>query len=287
MSLKKVFIYVIGTSQDGGYPHLGCKEECCQMAWNNPLVKRFPSSIALVDMNVRKYWLFDITPEVKEQIHMLDAFECELAGVFITHAHIGHYMGLINFGLEVMNLNSIPVYVMPKMKDYIQKNSMFSQLIKNKNIILNSLNDNQNIIINENFSVKPFQVPHRNELSETVGFMIKGSEKSIIYLPDIDSWKNFKNALFELIKYNNLLFLDGTFYSKKEIKNRDISRIPHPEIIDTMRMLSHLKENDKKKIHFIHFNHTNDALREDSNIYDDIIKNGFLISKEKQLFNIN
>ena len=287
MSLKKVFIYVIGTSQDGGYPHLGCKEECCQMAWNNPLVKRFPSSIALVDMNVRKYWLFDITPEVKEQIHMLDAFECELAGVFITHAHIGHYMGLINFGLEVMNLNSIPVYVMPKMKDYIQKNSMFSQLIKNKNIILNSLNDNQDIIINENFSVKPFQVPHRNELSETVGFMIKGSEKSIIYLPDIDSWKNFKNALFELIKYNNLLFLDGTFYSKKEIKNRDISRIPHPEIIDTMRMLSHLKENDKKKIYFIHLNHTNDALREDSNIYDDIIKNGFLISKEKQLFNIN
>ena len=88
---------------------------------------------------------------------------------------------------------------------------------QNKNIILNSLNDNQDIIINENFSVKPFQVPHRNELSETVGFIIKGAKKSIVYLPDIDSWKNFKNALFELIKYNNLLFLDGTFYSKKEI----------------------------------------------------------------------
>ena len=74
MDLKKIFIYVLGSAQDGGYPHFGCKEECCQSVWEDISKQRSPSCLALVDMNVEKYWLFDITPEVKNQIHILDQF---------------------------------------------------------------------------------------------------------------------------------------------------------------------------------------------------------------------
>ena len=131
MNSNKIFVYVLGTAQDGGYPHAGCNQPCCDFAWKNPEVKRFPSCVALVNRIKKKYWLFDVTPDIKEQIHMLDKFDCSLAGVFITHAHSGHYMGLINFGLEVMDLKNIPVYVMSRMKEYIEGNSLFNQLVIN------------------------------------------------------------------------------------------------------------------------------------------------------------
>ena len=287
MTQNKVFIYVLGTAQDGGYPHLNCKNQCCKLAWNNPSVHRFPSSLALVDINEKKYWLFDITPEVKNQLHMLDEFECSLAGVFITHAHVGHYMGLINFGLEVMDTKKIPIHIMPRMKNYIENNSLFNQLINNDNINLVSLSENNVVSINKNFSINVFSVPHRNELSETAGFQIIGNQKSIIYLPDIDSWDGFENNLFNIIKNNDILFLDGTFYTKNEINNRDVSKIPHPEITDTMQRLSKLSSVDKKKIYFIHFNHTNHILNGDKVAYNKVVDEGFSISKEGQLFNIN
>ena len=217
---------------------------------------------------------------------MLNSFGCSLSGIFITHAHIGHYMGLINLGLEVMNLKEIPVYVMPRMRDFICNNSLLNQLIINNNIKLSTLPMGEEVSINNLLSVEAFNVPHRNELSETVGYKIIGKQKSAIYLPDIDSWKNFENKLRHLIDTNEILFIDGTFYDKSEIVSRDISKIPHPEIKETMRMLSNLPFKDRKKIHFIHFNHTNDAIRDGSQIYKTILDSGFSISEENQQFSL-
>lgn len=279
-----MFIHVLGTAQDGGYPQIGCNDVCCSLAWKDPDLKKYPSSLAVVDESQSKYWIFDITPEVKSQLHLLNSFECSLSGIFITHAHIGHYMGLINLGLEVMNLKQIPVYVMPRMRDFIMDNTLLNQLVENNNINLISLEADQEVHINNLLSIKPFNVPHRNELSETVGYKIIGKDKTAIYLPDIDSWKNFENKLFSLIETNDILYIDGTFYDKTEISSRDISKIPHPEIKETIKMLSHLSPADRKKIHFIHFNHTNDAIRCKSKIYELILDNGFSISQENQQF---
>ncbi len=287
MNPNEVFIYVLGTAQDGGYPHVGCTDVCCEFAWKNLDVKRLPSCVALIDKSQKKYWLFDVTPEVKEQIYMLNEFNCSLAGVFITHAHTGHYMGLISFGLEMMNLKALPIYVMPRMKNYIENNSLFNQLIENENIQLYPIRNDLEIETSNNIFITPFEVPHRNELSETVGFKIKGSRTSVVYLPDIDSWDGFENQLRIMIKDNDLLFIDGTFFTKDEIKSRDISKIPHPEIIDTMDRLSDLPKDDKSKIHFIHFNHTNEVLKQDREVYNKVLDLGFSISKEKQLLNIN
>ena len=143
MNTNEIFVYVLGTAQDGGYPHAGCNQPCCEFAWKNPEVKRFPSCVALVNRVEKKYWLFDVTPDVKQQIDMLDSYNRSLAGVFITHAHIGHYMGMINFGLEVMNLKNLPVYIMPRMKHFLETNSIIKQLLINKNIELIQLNDDK------------------------------------------------------------------------------------------------------------------------------------------------
>ena len=282
-----MLLYVLGTSQDAGYPQVGCKNICCQVAWDRPKLKRFPASIAIINEKDQKYWLIDITPEIKTQIRMIDSFDCSLSGIFITHAHIGHYMGLINLGLEVMNLKEVPVYVMPKMKDFIIQNTLLNQLVENNNIKLHVISENVEMNVNNNFIIRAFSVPHRNELSETVGYRITGKQKSAIYIPDIDSWSGFEENLFKLIHENDILFLDGTFYKKNEIPLRDITKIPHPEIVDTMKMLSKLSNDSKKKIHFIHLNHTNDAIREGSEAYKTIIDSGFLVAKEHQSLDLS
>jgi len=283
---KKKFVYILGVAQDGGYPHANCKKECCNKAWKDKDLIKHPSSIAIVNQKLKKYWLIDVTPDIKHQIHLIDRFNCKLSGIFITHAHFGHYAGLFNLGLEVMNLKKIPVYVMSRMKNFIITNSVTRQLLDNNNIEIFNLYDSSNIDLEDDISITPFNVPHRNELSETVGFKVQGKNKSIIYLPDIDSWNNWEENLLKLINQNNLLFIDGTFYSKNEIDHRNISKIPHPPIEDTMKILSALDVNDKNKVYFTHLNHTNPVIVEGSSKYKEVLDNGFFILKELEKFDL-
>ena len=153
-------------------------------------------------------------------------------------------------------------------------------------IKLSLISEDIEVNVNNNFIIRAFNVPHRNELSETVGYRIIGKQKSAIYIPDIDSWGGFEENLFELINENDILFLDGTFYIKSEIQLRDVSNIPHPEIIDTMKKLSNLSSSYKKRVHFIHLNHTNDVLRQKSDEYNSVIDNNFSLAKENQIFEI-
>tara|TARA_Y100001970_G_scaffold48790_1_gene61939 strand:+ start:13388 stop:14230 length:843 start_codon:yes stop_codon:yes gene_type:complete len=278
-----MIIHVLGTAQDGGYPHAGCNEPCCSSIWSQPKSHRLPSSIAAIDLKQKQFYLFDITPNVKEQLYQLNQYNCQLAGIFITHAHIGHYLGLMDLGLEVMNTKNIPVYIMPRMNNFILNNQPMLQLVKNNNIELIKIDNHQNILF-DNLSIVPFEVPHRNELSETVGFKIRTNNNSIIFLPDIDDWDSWDTDLEQFVIENKLLFLDGTFYKKSEINLRDVSKIPHPEIIDTMNRLSKLPRSFRKRVHFIHLNHTNDALRKKTNAYKNIINSGFCISEENQIF---
>ena len=278
-------IHVLGTAQDGGYPHAGCANKCCLSAWDSPSLHRLPSSISIIDNENKKFYLFDISPDIKIQLAQLNIQEYELSGIFITHAHIGHYLGLMSLGLEIMNTKKIPVYVMPRMKNFILNNAPTNQLILNKNIFIIDLINLSPIILND-LSVTPFEVPHRNELSETVGFKIMTRDNSVIYLPDIDDWGQWDVDLCTLVHDNDILFLDGTFYNKKEINLRDISRIPHPEIIDTMQRLNKLKKSIKKKVHFIHLNHTNEAIKGNSDAYKHVVQNGFNILNDNQIFNI-
>ena len=148
--VSNLIIHVLGTAQDGGYPHAACKDICCSKIWNKPNLHRFPSSISVVDQANQKFYIFDITPNVKEQIHFLESYDCKLAGIFITHAHVGHYLGLMDLGLEIMNLKNIPVYVMNRMKNFINDNQPMRQLVINRNVNLIEIY-NQKDIVFENF----------------------------------------------------------------------------------------------------------------------------------------
>ena len=99
-------IYILGTVQDGGFPHTGCNQNCCKQAWSNYSLRRNIASIAIIDHNSKKYWIIDITPDFKLQYQMLNQYldtSYSFSGIFLTHSHIGHYSGLLEFGLEVLN----------------------------------------------------------------------------------------------------------------------------------------------------------------------------------------
>ena len=279
--MKKFQVKILGITQDGGYPHAGCKKDCCLNLWDSTQKKELIASIAIIDHSSKNFWLIDITPDFKNQFNMISS-NYSLSGIFLTHAHLGHYIGLLELGKEVMNLTDIPVYSMPRMKSFIENNSPINFLIENNNIRSLGLSSGKLVMLNRQISVIPFLVPHRNELSETVGYKIKSKNKNIIYLPDIDSWDNMDEDIMDLILDNDALFIDGTFYDNNELLNRDMSKIPHPTIKDSFKKFKFLDKNERKKIFFTHLNHTNNLLRQDSKEFNEVLMNGYNIAKTNQ-----
>lgn len=244
---------VLGTLQDGGSPHMNCDKDCCKEKKDNDFVV----SLGIYDEN--QMYFFDCTPDFVFQHNYLKSIsKKDRFSIFLTHAHMGHYSGLIHLGRESANTKGVPVYSMPKMSSFLENNGPWSQLVKLKNIIIKPIEDQQRLSVSKNLVVTPIQVPHRDEFSETVGYLIKGKEKSALYIPDIDKWSIWDKNIIDIIKEIDYAFIDATFFSGVEI-NRPTAEIPHPSILETVDLLSDLSLKDKNKIFFIHLNHTNPA----------------------------
>jgi pyrroloquinoline quinone biosynthesis protein B len=189
-------------------------------------------------------------------------------------------------GKEAMNANRIPVYVYPKMKNFLENNGPWSQLVSNQNIKLNQMLENKTVRLTSELSVLPFQVPHRDEFSETVGYKIMGSQKSALFIPDIDKWEKWETSIVEAIKKVDYAFIDATFFSGAEIKARDLSEIPHPFVIESIELFKDLAEEEKSKIFFIHLNHTNPLLDPESKESMEVERLGFGIARTGDRFSL-
>lgn len=288
---QKVFLVVLGTAQDAGSPHIACKKECCSLLFENHDDSRKVVSLGLVDqINFSKY-LFDASPDLPTQLkalkdaEMIDEKETP-DGIFLTHAHIGHYTGLMYLGKEAMNASQIPVFAMPKMTAFLSSNGPWDQLVNNGNIRLNYIGHQEKLKLNQDLSVTPLLVPHRDEYSETVGYLIEGPNKKALFLPDIDKWEKWDMDIIELIKKVDYAFLDATFYDAEEINNRDISEIPHPFIVESMEKFGSLSEAERSKVIFIHFNHTNPVLDPNSKATTTVLKKGFRIARKNDKYEL-
>ena len=278
----EVVLKVLGTIQDGGIPHMGCSKECCTNYFENKSIRIGVSSIGVSNFKYETNYIVDATPDVNFQLQALigntNPSE-KLDGIFLTHAHMGHYAGLLNFGRESLNSNNIPVYLMPKFFDFISNNGPWDQLVSLNNIKLQRIYNNEKVILHNNLSFTPILVPHRDEYSETVGYLIEGNRKRALYIPDIDKWAKWNISITEMIKNVDYAFLDGTFFDEKEINNRDISEIPHPFIIESLELFNNLENIDKAKVYFIHLNHTNPVLNKNSEEYKRVILSGFKVAE--------
>lgn len=275
------YIYILGVAQDAGFPQAGCYKPHCMPGWNDPERKITATSLGLIDPSSKKKYIFEATPDLPEQLFLLEqeapSDDFSLNGIFITHAHIGHYTGLMYLGREAMGAHGLPIYVMPKMEQYLRENGPWSQLIALNNISLMPLRNDRSEVLN-NLKVTPFLVPHRDEFSETVGYSIQGPKKNALFIPDINKWSQWKENILERIQLVDYALIDATFYDNNELPGRDMSKIPHPFVVETMATLSVLPREQREKVWFIHMNHTNPLLNLNSDQAQGVRAQGFNIA---------
>lgn len=246
---------LLGTAQDGGLPQAGCACPSCAPARSDPARRRRVVCLGLVDRRAAQSWLIDATPDLPEQLAaLLDlAPDCPLAGILLTHAHVGHYAGLIHLGREAWNTHELPVYVSSRTAHFLRTNAPWSQLVNLGNISLYLLDPGDEVKLSPDLALMPVSVPHRGEFSDTLVFVVRGPARRLFYCPDIDGWDGWEHDLRRFVAGMDVALLDGTFFSPDELGGRDLSDIPHPLATDTAERLAGVD----CEVRLIHLNHSN------------------------------
>lgn len=246
---------VLGIVQDGGMPHPGCSRPPCSDVYAGKRPAEKVSCLGLVNHDTGAAYMIDATPDFPEQLHALTGGRAP-DGIFLTHAHIGHYTGLMYLGKEAMATHDVPVYGTQRMCDFLRANAPWNLLVKDAHIDLHTLTPPQPVVLPDGLRVTPLLVPHRAEYTDTVGFLIEGPRARLLYISDIDKWEEWDQSIRDWANKVDILIVDGTFGSPDELPGRDISKVPHPLMSHTRALL----KGTRAKLWFIHLNHTNAAL---------------------------
>lgn len=286
---SRPFLVVLGIAQDGGYPQAGCRQACCERARSVPSLRRHAASVAVIEPATGRRWLIDATPDLPAQLESLQAHAPRtdrspgLDGIFLTHGHIGHYTGLIHLGKEVMGANAVPVHVMPRMHDFLVSHQPWAGLVERDHVRLRLLADGVPVALGDRLRVTPFLVPHRDELTETVGYEVAGPAASVLFVPDTDDWSEWPDPLERRLARVDVAYVDGTFYDMDELPARDRAAIAHPTIRSTMRKLAHLSAEQRARVRFVHLNHTNPCLELHSIAVQEVHQAGFQLAAEGEI----
>lgn len=258
MAGGEIFAVLLGIAQDAGVPQAGCGCDRCEAANAGSAAGELVVSLGLVDTLEGKTWLVDATPDLRQQWYALRrvAPGCDLAGVLLTHAHIGHYAGLIHFGREAANTAALPVWCTDRMQRFLHGNEPWRSLITNANLDVRPLEPRTEMALSDGLSFEALPVPHRGELSDTVAYVLRGPGRSLLYCPDIDSWEQWDQDIRQLASRVDYALLDATFYDEHELPHRNLEDVPHPLAKTTANLLT----GASGQVVLVHLNHTNPLL---------------------------
>ena len=248
-------LVVLGVAQDAGIPQLGCEQPLCRSIRAGKRRPERVASLGVVNPALKRAYLFDATPDLPSQVHSLTGGRAP-DGVFLTHGHIGHYTGLMYFGREATDAKRVPVHGTERMLGFLRDNGPWSLLVSRNNIAPTVLRPDEVVALDGGLRVTAFTVPHRDEFTDTVGYLIEGPRRKVLFIPDIDQWQRWGRNIRDVVSGVDLAFLDGTFASADEIPGRSVADIPHPLIPATRELLKGVRP----EIWFIHLNHTNSQL---------------------------
>ena len=297
---------VLGTAQDGGLPQIGCDDGSCRAARADPTRRRLVTSLLLCDPRDGRRWLFDCTPDLGEQVESARGHPATrkeagprpalFDGLFLTHAHTGHYGGLLELGREAYAAQELETWVTPRFAQFLAHNDPWSLLVDERRLVLRELAEGQRVELAPDLFVVPFRVPHRDELSDTVGFEIHGPDRTLVYLPDIDKWERWDalesggergpGRIEALLARCDLALLDGCFFADGEIPGRSMKDIPHPFLSESMTRFAGLPAAERAKVFFTHLNHTNPAAERGSDAWRAVRASGMQILEEGRLFGL-
>ncbi len=290
-----VEVFVLGTAQDAGLPHIGCTKANCERARAEG---RREKVSCLAIRGQTGWWLLDATPDFADQIQAMqphlaaaglraESVPFQLpTGVFLTHAHIGHYTGLMYLGREALGANAVPLWCGERLAEFMRNNGPWDQLLVLGQVELNGLRPNQTVELEPGLTLTPIPVPHRDEYSNTFGFHVEHQDGgALLFIPDIDQWHKWDRDLADFLQPGTTLLIDGTFYSGDELPHRDLREIPHPLVSSTMDLLEQspaLTGEDEWpfRVGFIHLNHSNPLWDRESTQYRDLQKRGFFVADQ-------
>lgn len=284
------YVLVLGTAQDGGVPQIGCDEERCVEARRDPSKRRLVTSLLLADPRSGSRWLFDASPDVAEQVELARAHPPMrkapgprpplFDGVFLTHAHIGHYLGLAQLGREVYGSRDLPTYVSARFGEFLRTNGPWRLLVESEALELRDMPLDGAVELRDGLRVSAMLVPHRDEFSDTLAFVIRGPRRALLYLPDIDKWERWERRLEDVLAEVDVALIDATFFSEGELPGRSMAEIPHPFVVETLERLRSAPLELRRKVVFTHLNHSNPACDEGSEARRAIEAAGMRVARE-------
>jgi len=272
---------VLGVAQDSGHPQIGCTRPCCHAAWDDPRLQHLPAALGVVTERGER-WMIEASPALPQQLHRLHRQAPRptgaplLDGMLLTHAHMGHLVGLAYLGTEAAAVRDLPVYLPAGLAERLRRAVPWSALVDEGRIVLHPLRSGDRLALSPQVSVEVIEVPHRREWSETLAFVISGPRQRALFLPDIDRWAIDLEGLLAQV---DVAWIDGTFYADGEL-DRDMSLIPHPRVVDTMARLADAPAAVRGRVRFSHLNHTNPLLDPDSPQAHAVRAAGFGIARE-------
>jgi pyrroloquinoline quinone biosynthesis protein B len=278
---------VLGTAQDGGVPHIGCTQPLCVRARRDPSKRVRVACLGLIDDRAGERFLIDATPDLPSQLDSLNQGRRvadrrrPVDGILLTHAHVGHYAGLMYLGREALGARAVPVYATPRMASFLRSNGPWSQLVSLGQVELREVEPGRETALTPSLAVTPLRVPHRDELSDTVAYVVRGPGRMVLYVPDIDKWEKWERRLEDEVAKVDIALLDGTFFSADELPGRSPAEVPHPTVGETMARLGALSS----RVAFIHLNHTNRLLW-DTAAQRALRRRGFSIAEDGRVLSL-
>jgi pyrroloquinoline quinone biosynthesis protein B len=286
-SLPPVRAVVLGIAQDGGIPHIGCTQPLCVRARREAARRERVACLGLIDDRAGERFLIDATPDLPSQLESLNRGRAladprrPVDGILLTHAHIGHYTGLMYLGREALGARAVPVYATARMASLLRTSGPWSQLVALGQIEIREIEPGREVVLTPSLAVTPVRVPHRDELSDTVGYVVRGPGQSLLYVPDIDKWEKWDRRVEDEVAQVGIALLDGTFLSADELPGRSLAEVPHPTVGETTARLAALSS----RVSFIHLNHTNPLLRE-GRARHDLARRGFALAADGRVFSL-
>lgn len=276
-------LIVLGTAQDGGLPHAGCRCVQCERARCEPGFRRLPAAVGIRSGEATV--LIDATNAFAEQIHLL---QCRAAGnqaggryappatVLLTHAHTGHYVGLWQLDRSALAANDVHVLGPPLTIGLLAANEPWRQMVADGFITLAPLAPDERVEVAPDVRVTPLPVPHRSEWgTDTVAYRIDGPRRSVLYLPDIDDWSGWHLDVADIVASVDVALIDGTFWEP-------FSRpgVPHPPVRESLDRLAAIARDGDARILFTHLNHSNPLTDREGAEAAEVRERGFGVAEE-------
>ncbi len=285
----KPFTVVLGTAQDGGLPQIGGTAPEDEAARRDSTRRRLVASLLIVDPATGERFLIDATPDLPAQTEIADRIAPRpkaaarpplFDAIALTHAHVGHYAGLLHLGREIYGATGQRVLASDRMAGFLEKNGPWQLLVRLNNIRVERIKPDSAMPLNSRLSITAIPVPHRDEYSDTFGFIVRGPSRSILWLPDIDKWEKWDRRIEDVIASVDVAYVDGTFHDADELPGRAMSEVPHPFISESIARFASLDAKQRSKVVFIHLNHTNPAATPGSKARASVEKAGMRVSRE-------